>query len=487
MAVLNKRIVSGQISNILGERRMSRRRLVGGATASGAVLALGGSRILAAQNATPAAGATDTARNVIFLLGDGMGQAHRDAGQLFGIGAYDKLVMDSLAVAGLVGTNSVDPDELVTDSAASATSYATGVKTLNGAVGVDANGESVTNITELAKAAGKSVGLVTTSQITDASPACFAAHVADRGEQSEIARQYIEEADVDVLLGGGEDRWLPEGSAGAYPDNPAEDPEEQSESDKGDLIARAQELGYAYVSDAAGLGSATGPKLLGLFANEEMFQQRPEGEGDVYDPVVSLEQMVAKAIEILSQNPNGFFLFVEEEAIDEMSHANNAPLTLKGVQELDKAVAVARDFATANPETLMLVTADHECGGLTIEGLDDPEYPDESGTGTDDNAGLSGEDGPFPVANSGYSFKMDWTTTGHTGTRVPLTATGPGAESLAGDYENTDVFVAMVQAMGLELPTGIPAAPTTWHWRRKRDAVSKPHWVMLDVFKAPRC
>lgn len=454
------RTSGGKVSTTRTAQRTTRRSLIGGAAATSAILALGGPRLIAAQPATPAAATTASATSAIFIMGDGMGQAHRDAGQLFSVGAYDRLVMDTLPVIGLVGTNSVSTDELVTDSAAAATAFATGVKTLNGAGGVDANGQNVTNIVELAKAAGKSVGLVTTSQVSDASPACFAAHVADRDDQSEIARQYIEDAQVDVILGGGEDRWLPEGSAGAYPDNPAEDPEEQSESDKGDLIARAQELGYAYVSDSAGLESAAGPKLLGLFANEEMFQQFPEGEGDSYDPVVTLEQMVTKAIEILSQNPNGFFLFVEEEAIDEMAHANNASLTLKGVEELDKAVAVALDYATANPDTLLLVTADHECGGPTMEGPDNPEYPDESGTGTDDNAGLSGEDGPFPVAGSGYVFKMDWTTTGHTGTRVPLTAVGPGSDALAGDYENTVVFVAIVQALGLELPQGVPATPT---------------------------
>lgn len=441
-------------------RKVTRRGLIASATATSALAVLGSSQMVTAQDGTPQSAATGVAKSAIFMMGDGMGQAHRDAGLLYTVGAYERLIMDTLPIAGLVGTNSVDPETMITDSAASATSYATGVKTVNGAVGVDPDSRSVTNIFELAKAAGKSVGLVTTSQVTDASGACFAAHVDDRGDQSEIARQYIEEAQVDVILGGGEDRWLPEGSEGAYPDNPAEDTEEQSQSDQGDLLARAQEFGYTYVSDAAGLESATETKLLGLFANEEIFQQNPEGEGDIYEPVVTLEQMVSKAISILSQNPNGFFLFVEEEAIDEMSHQNNASLTLKAVQELDKAVGVALEFANANPDTLLIVTADHECGGLTVEGLDNPEYPDESGTGTDDNAGLSGEDGPFAVAGTGYSFKIDWTTTGHTATRVPLTAFGPGSEVLSGDYENTAVFVAMVEAMGFELPAGIPGIPT---------------------------
>lgn len=408
------------------------------------------------------------AKNVILFIGDGMGPAHRLAGQFAAVGPYDRLVMDTLPIAGLSGTAPDDPETVVTDSAAGAVAMASGVKSYNGAIGVDANKQSVPTILELAKAAGKATGLVTTSQVTDASPAAFGAHVENRRDQSEIARQYLEESQPDVILGGGEDWWYPEGEAGAFPDNPAEDPEEASKSDKGNLVTRAQELGYAYVTSAEDLDSTTGPKLLGLFANEEMFQQNPEGQGDIYAPVVSLEAMTRKAIEILSQDPDGFFLVVEEEAIDEMAHNNNAPLVLGAMQELDKAVAVGTQFAQTQPDTLVIVTADHETGGLTIEGLDDPEEPDESGpggtsattTGTPtamatEEATISGEDGPFPVTNSDYAFIMDWTTTGHTAANVPVTAGGPGAEELAGVYPNTHIFEAMMAAMGLETLTGV--------------------------------
>ena len=445
-------VVTHSLSHRFDRRRIMRTGLASGASATLLGLGLRGA---GAQDATPPAG-PGPANGVIFFLGDGMSEAHRSAGTLLNVGLTGTPEMDALPVVGQVGTSSLGPDGFVTDSAAAATAFATGVKTLNGAVGVDADGNSVTNLVELAQAAGKSVGLVTTSQVTDASPACFAAHVLDRDEQSEIARQYIEEAEVDVILGGGEDRWLPEGTAGAYLDNPDEDPEEQSSSDQGNLIERAQELGYTYVSDAAGLDGATGPKLLGLFANEEMFQQRPEGEGDIYDPVVTLDTMTAKAIEILSQNPNGFFLFVEEEATDEFSHSNNATYMLKGVTELNRAVKVGLDYATTAGDTLVLVTADHECGGLTVEGVDDE---DESGA-TDGDLAVSAEDGPFDVAGGDVQFTLDWTTTGHTGVRVPLTATGPGSESLAGYYENTDLFLALVGALGLQVPaaTATPGA-----------------------------
>jgi len=429
-------------------RTVGRRTLLKSSAALGVTAAIAGSALTGAraQSATPSA-STGAARNIIFMMGDGMGQAHREFGQLVTVGPYATLVMDSLPVLGLQGTDSVtrDANELVTDSAASATAFATGHKSYNGAIGVDIDGNEVTNLAEIAKAAGKSVGLVSTSQVTDASGAAFAAHVDDRGKQSEIARQMITDAKVDVILGGGEDRWLPAGEPGAFPDNPAEDPEEESMSDQGDLIAEAQGIGYEYVSDAAGLAAAKGPLLLGLFSNEEMFQQFPEGEGDIYDPVVSLDDMVRKAIEILSQNPNGFLLFVEEEAVDEFSHANNATYTLKSVQELDKAVKTAVDFATEDGETLVVVTADHECGGLTITGVGEVES--------------SASDGPFTAFGTGYEFQVNWTTTGHTGVRVPITAFGPASETFAGYYDDTQIFVKLVNAYGLEVPAGAGETP----------------------------
>lgn len=434
--------------------RLNRRHILKSGAVVGAAAATtlaGVTTVLAnAQGTTPAASpaATGKAKNIIFMMGDGMGQAHRDFGQWVTTGGYTPLVMDTLPVLGFQGTNSVTPDakSMITDSAASATAFATGFKTFNGAIGVDAAGNTLTNLAELAKAAGKSVGLVTTSQVTDASPAAFAAHVDDRDKQSEIAKQFITDNKIDVILGGGEDRWLPAGTPGAFPDNPPEDTEEASSSDQGNLIEQAQSQGYEYVHDAAGLAAAKGPLLLGLFANEEMFQQQPEGEGDIYDPVVSLAEMTAKAIEILSVNPNGFLLFVEEEAVDEFSHANNATYALKGVQELDKTVAEVLDWTAATNDTLVIVTADHECGGLTLQSIgDDP---------------IEGADGPFTVAGSGYTFQVVWGTMGHTGVKVPLTATGPGSEAFIGYYEDTHIFVKIAEAAGFPIPEGAGGAIT---------------------------
>ncbi len=209
-------------------------------------------------------------------LADGMGAAHRTFFREALKGHAGKLAMDSLPFAGVQHTDSRDPKEPVTDSAAAGTAIATGVKTLNGAVGVDSDGRRVRSVLEAARDRGRATGLVTTSGVTDATPASFAAHTSDRGRQSEIARQYLEQTKPDVILGGGEDWWLPAGSPGAHPDHPADDPSEASDGTRGDLVARARELGYDYVSNAAGLRASRSRKLLGLFANEEMF--RPGAE-----------------------------------------------------------------------------------------------------------------------------------------------------------------------------------------------------------------
>jgi alkaline phosphatase len=404
--------------------------------------ALAGAGAGVAQEVEPTGG---RAKNVIIFIGDGMGTSHRDLIRYATVGAERQLAMDSMPVAARSETSPLDPEAFVTDSAAGGTAIATGVKTFNGAVGIDAEENPVQSVLERAGQAGKATGLVTDSQVTDATPASFGAHIADRDKQSEIARQYIEESRPEVILGGGEDYWYPDGDPGAFPDEPKVDPEEKSIGTEGNLVEEAQDSGYQYVTNAAELRTASGPRLLGLFANEEMFQQAPEGEGAVYDPPVSLPEMTQKAIDILSQNPNGFFLLVEEEGIDEMAHQSNAELVIKSGQQLDEAVKVGQSFAQSDPDTLVIVTADHETGSLAIEDTNeiqsDPAYPNESG------AGRTSEDGPFRVADSDKEFLVDWTTTNHTAEDVPLTAMGPGSENLVGVYENTHIHDAMVEAL----------------------------------------
>lgn len=394
----------------------------------------------------------EVARNLILFIGDGMGQAHRFAGQLLAAGRDGKLAMDRLPHMGQMGTMCADPSSFVTDSAAAATAIATGVKTRNGCVSIDPEGQSRTTILELAKASGRSVGLISTCQITDATPAAFAAHVPLRAAQSEIARQYIETG-VDVVLGGGAVHWYPVGER--LPVQLTYDAPWRGAGMEGNLVEAARGRGYEVVLSKAELNAyleqprqVTNRPLLGLFSGQEFFVQAEEGLGGGYDPPISLADLTAAAIQVLSSNPNGFFLMVEESAIDRMAHRNNAALTLKGVLELDRAVQVGLAFANRTPDTLIVVTADHECGGLAVAGSLDQPYPYEPGGGLLDTL-LAGEDGPFPVAGSDYGFVLGWATTGHTSAPVPITASGPGAHLLTGTIENTELFHAMAEAMAL--------------------------------------
>lgn len=372
-----------------------------------------------------------SARNIIYIQGDGLGLGQRDLLRLALKGKNGELAMDGLAVTGLVRTSSADPGEIVTDSAAAATALATGHKTRNGAVGVDAHGRPLETILERAKRAGKSTGLVTTAQVTGASPAAFAAHVPSRDSQSDIAKQYIEDSRPDVLLGGGEDWWYPKGNPGLWPDKPGE----ESRSPYGDLVERARRTGYTYVRDGDELRKTRANRILGLFANEDMVDYGPDGVGK-YAPRVPLQQMARKALDILSENPRGFFLFLEEEGTDGMSHENNAHGVIDAGRALDATVAEVMRFVRTHPDTLVIIGGDHETGGLAIENHDAADTdPDQ--------------DGPFDVPGSKLRFTVDWTTHDHTGSDTPVTAEGPGATRLGGTVENTDVHWVMRAASGL--------------------------------------
>ncbi len=382
---------------------------------------------------------TRPAKNVIFVNGDGMSAAQREAGRLRWAGLDGKLQMDQLRVSGSLTTDSRDPDTFVTDSAAGASAWSTGQKIYNGAISVDLQGKPLAILGALAKKSGKATGLVTSAQVTDATPAAFFAQTPDRARQSEIARQSLEESKPDVILGGGEDWWYPRGSAGRYRDHPPIDPSEASKGTEGNLVREAQQLGYSYVSTPAQLAATKGTKVLGLFANEEMFEQRAEGDGDRYVPVVPLATMATKALNLLSADPQGFFLLIEEEGIDEFAHDNNGRQMLLAIQQLDAAVAVARRYVAQHSDTLLVITGDHETGGLVVE---ENSGKDESGTGA------SAEDGPFPIKDSSLTFTMDWTTNTHSDNPVPVSAEGPGASSFTGQHPNTFVHTVLTKSLG---------------------------------------
>ena len=385
-------------------------------------------------NGEDSGGGDQVARNVILLIGDGMGSAHKTAARLYSAGRNGELAMDRLPVTGMARTWSTEG--VVTDSAAAGTALATGVKTYNKAIAVDPDGKPVPTILEKAQDAGKSVGLVTNVWLSHATPASFAAHNPDRDDYLGITLDMFNH-NVDVLLGGGEDYFLPVGTTGCYPDD-------GDRTDSRNLIEEAVGKGYRHVCDEAGLKDiepGTTDKLLGTFADYNM--PRP------YTP--SLAEMTEKAIAILNKNPRGFFLMVEGGQIDQAAHANDAPNTLDDVATFDKAVEVALAFQAEHPDTLVIVTADHATGGLAIEeSPQDGPCPDPKQDDPRECKTALYEDGPF-AESGGASFWIDWTTSYpyHTGDDAPVMAIGPGAASLAGDYENTHINEVMCAALDL--------------------------------------
>lgn len=353
-------------------------------------------------------------RRIILMIGDGMGTGQvavaRDAAP------GGTLTLDGLSVGGLAFTGSAD--NLVTDSAAAATALATGRATNNGMVGVAPDGTLLPTVLERAEEAGFATGLVTTTRLTHATPAAFAAHVVHRSMEDAIADQMVE-AGVEVLLGGGRAHFLPASEPGSQ------------RSDEEDLVARAEDLGYRYAETRAGLAaSEEADRLLGLFALGHMPFERERDEA--VEP--SLAEMTERALAILNRDPDGFFLMVEGGRIDHAGHANDLPNTIGETLAFDRAVGLALNFTRATPRTLLVVTADHETGGLAVL----PTVP-------------------------GQPVVVVWTTTGHTGNPVPLHAEGDGAASFGGLNHHVDVGRLLLRLVAGDAVDGAPALQPTLH------------------------
>jgi alkaline phosphatase len=383
--------------------------------------------VLVACSAVPAdapaeAAREEVARNVILILASGMGRAQHDFLRLAIAGPTGQLAMDRLSESmGGAGTvTSVDP---VSDEAAGATTLSTGMPTVPGAIGVDADGDPLSTVLEHAQEAGKATGLVTTAEVTDPTPAAFAAHVApqpvlpDPDEEEEgivertIARQYLADSRVDVILGGGAARW----------------------SD--DLVGQARSLGYTTVSDRVGLRATPADRLLGLFADGPMFEPGRPGDGR-YAPAVPLPDMTRAALAVLDRREAGFFLVVDEAGIDAMAREGNGALVLEAGRALDATVQTALDFQAVNPGTLVVVAGVHETGGLNL-------------VVADPGAARAGADGPFPATDSDQELWLRWTRKGPTNAPVPITAGGPGAEAFEVGMANTQIFPKLLEALSL--------------------------------------
>ncbi|NBQ58844.1 MAG: alkaline phosphatase [Opitutaceae bacterium] len=345
-------------------------------------------------------------KNIIFMLGDGMGIAHRTAARMVLNGvsqgkALAPLAMDTFPVTGLVQTSSLN--SIITDSAPGASCYSTGNKNNNNQEGVfpDDTVDAFDNprmeyLGEyLARTQGKSLGIVTTADVFDATPAAWAVHTSNRGAGTGIADQYLDEAtkssNLTVLLGGGRKWFLPSTTAGSARANssdyvlPADlatgwgvatgklDPTR-------DLISEFETSGFSYAATSTQLTAkaASATKLLGLFSLSNMNVALDKIDGRRGSTkIVSdygfpdqpmLDEMTDAALTVLAKNTNGFVLMVEGASIDKQAHNMDSDRWILETIEFDRAIARAKAFAAANQDTLVIISADHECAGVNIIG-----------------------------------------------------------------------------------------------------------------------
>lgn len=357
-------------------------------TAAVALLAAGGAASQSPAPVKPGQG-PKKAKNVILFIGDGMGVSTVSATRVFSVGVDGDLVLDQLPYTALSRTYSADT--ITPDSAPTMSSMVSGVNTNNGVIGYDdkteyadflndGDGRKTLNVFEQAKQAGKAVGVVSTARITHATPAACYAHINDRNEENDIALQALPTdatynaalaGGLDVIAGGGRRFFVPggtvdeEGSGGARPDGR-------------DLRAEFQAAGYEYVWNDTQWSSLTAADLpvLGLFESSHMEYEydRPGDAGG--EP--GLAELTGKAIELLSSDPQGFFLHVESGRIDHAHHAGNAYRALTDAEELDRAIGVALSMVDLK-DTLIVVSADHShvfnIAGYPLRPADEIAYP----------------------------------------------------------------------------------------------------------------
>jgi len=323
-------------------------------------------------------------RNVILMIGDGMGLYHQYAAYTVNNGSF---AIEHCHAVGITKTSSAN--NYTTDSAAAGTAIACGEKTNNGMLGVRPDTTSVKSMLEYAADNGLSTGMVVTCELTHATPAAFVAHVGSRSENDNIALN-IARSKINVAIGGGRKFF-------------------ENRADAKNLTDSMKAKGFHVAYTVEELKTAQKGNLLGLFAEVSPESYPARGE--------MLTEGVKTAIKILNQNKKGFFLMVEGSQIDWAAHGNNQEEVVNEMIDFDRAIKIAFDFAERDGNTLVLVTADHETGGMTI---------------TRGNL----ETG---------SLTLNFSSTGHTGVPVPIYAFGPGAEKFTGIYENTEILPRVLE------------------------------------------
>ncbi len=343
-------------------------------------------------------------KNIILVIGDGMGPGALKLTSLYQHQAEGRLYLQQLPVAGFCTTFSASSP--VTDSAASATAFACGYKTDNGTLGLTPDRRRVTSVAEAAHTAGRAVGLITSDAITGATPAGFFAHVNARGSYSDVADGVAASA-FDLFVGNANGKaWFAPKTAGGQ------------RADGRNLLSEMTADGYAVSEDPAAFARTPPDKrALGFMAKGTL------------DAETCLAQLTETAIARLAKNDKGFFLMTECAITDAGGHGNKPELTVRGTLQVDWAVKAAVDFARQRGDTLVLVTADHETGGLTC----------------------------WVTNNPPGKLVMHYATTSHTGVPVRLYAYGPGADLFSGTIDNTDIARNIARLWRLTLPE--PAKP----------------------------
>lgn len=316
--------------------------------------------------------------NIILMIGDGMGVTQVYAGLTANKG---HLFIENMKSVGFSKTYSASG--YTTDSAAGGTALATGEKTYNGAVSVDTKGNPVKTVLECAQEKEMATGLVVTSRMNHATPAVFMSHQKDRGAYDEIAADFVD-ANIDVFIGGGLKHF-------------------NARRDGRNLLEELKQKGYSVQQNMEDIVKVKSGKLAGLVAQDHVERARERKD--------MLPVAVETAINILCQDKDGFFMMIEGSQIDFGGHENNTTYMVEEMLDFDRAVGRALDFASKEGKTLVVVTADHECGGLSI---------------------LNGNMKDGKVTCS-------FATSGHTGVMVPVFAYGPGAERFEGIMENSEL------------------------------------------------
>ncbi|UII22841.1 alkaline phosphatase [Fulvivirga ligni] len=326
-------------------------------------------------------------KNVILLIGDGTGLSQWYAGYTANGGALNVFQIKSL---GYAVTNA--SDSYITDSAAGATAMATGKKTNNRYIGMDADGHRLTSITEILKDEGFNTAIISSGDITDATPASFYAHQKERSLSEAIALDFLKSKN-DILIGGGYDHFI-------------------KRSDEKNLKKELEKAGY-FVSDNFQAMDGSHQKMVIL--DEAAKASMQNGRGDF------LTQALTKSIQALQKTSQPFFIMEESAQVDWGGHSNDLPYVVQEVLDLDKTIGEAMKFVDQNQETLLIITADHETGGLSLVGGDLQQG----------------------------AVRSHFSTNDHTGVMVPVFAYGPGAENFQGVYANTEIFTKILGVLKL--------------------------------------